>query len=232
MGTTVSSTAGFRPPSTPSNAATAANGTAASVAPRPGPYSDRVLREPHVPVALPCSHPSGAMGEGIFSPGGRPMPLSPVASYNTAAPHQSLLLAHHDPQTRDPHFSAVHPTNSSSGITPHQQEQRGVSQLQHAVTAVTSGGPVNQTLAHRSPSGGVMQGTSHVPVPLNPTGNGILIGNQGALEKRGPVEFNHAISYVNKIKVSSPFPSRQRFFLSSRTRTHTPSNVHIHTSQI
>jgi histone deacetylase complex regulatory component SIN3 len=25
------------------------------------------------------------------------------------------------------------------------------------------------------------------------------------MEKRGPVEFNHAISYVNKIKVSSSF---------------------------
>lgn len=24
------------------------------------------------------------------------------------------------------------------------------------------------------------------------------------MEKRGPVEFNHAISYVNKIKVSAP----------------------------
>jgi paired amphipathic helix protein Sin3a len=26
----------------------------------------------------------------------------------------------------------------------------------------------------------------------------------GGLEKRGPVEFNHAISYVNKIKVCAP----------------------------
>ena len=26
-------------------------------------------------------------------------------------------------------------------------------------------------------------------------------GNQANLERRGPVEFNHAISYVNKIKV-------------------------------
>ena len=221
MGTTVSSTAGFRPPSTPSNAATAVNGTAASAAPRSGPYSDRMPREPHLPAAHPYSHPSGAMGEGIFSPSGRPMPLSAVASYNTAAPHQSLVLVHHDPQTRDSHLSVAHSTNSSSGITPHQQEQRGVSQLQHAVTAVTSGGPVNQTLAHRSPSGGVMQGTSHVSVPLNPTGTSVLITNQGALEKRGPVEFNHAISYVNKIKVSLSFPfpstfSSQSLSLSSQ----------------
>jgi paired amphipathic helix protein Sin3a len=34
--------------------------------------------------------------------------------------------------------------------------------------------------------------------------NGVQAGGAGA-EKRGPVEFNHAISYVNKIKVSLPF---------------------------
>jgi paired amphipathic helix protein Sin3a len=34
--------------------------------------------------------------------------------------------------------------------------------------------------------------------------NGVAQGVQGGVgaEKRGPVEFNHAISYVNKIKVS------------------------------
>lgn len=31
---------------------------------------------------------------------------------------------------------------------------------------------------------------------------GMLQGGQADLNKRGPVEFNHAISYVNKIKVS------------------------------
>lgn len=30
---------------------------------------------------------------------------------------------------------------------------------------------------------------------------GLLSGGHGDLNKRGPVEFNHAISYVNKIKV-------------------------------
>lgn len=30
----------------------------------------------------------------------------------------------------------------------------------------------------------------------------MLQGSQTDLNKRGPVEFNHAISYVNKIKVS------------------------------
>jgi paired amphipathic helix protein Sin3a len=31
---------------------------------------------------------------------------------------------------------------------------------------------------------------------------GSMNGGGAQLEKRGPVEFNHAISYVNKIKVS------------------------------
>lgn len=54
--------------------------------------------------------------------------------------------------------------------------------------------------------------TSHPPVPRNahtPTPaaahalNGTSAQAQANLEKRGPVEFNHAISYVNKIKVSN-----------------------------
>lgn len=53
--------------------------------------------------------------------------------------------------------------------------------------------------------------TSHPPVPRNaltPTPaavqalNGAAAQSQANMEKRGPVEFNHAISYVNKIKVS------------------------------
>jgi paired amphipathic helix protein Sin3a len=35
---------------------------------------------------------------------------------------------------------------------------------------------------------------------LTPTPGGVN-GQQPGMEKRGPVEFNHAISYVNKIKV-------------------------------
>lgn len=39
--------------------------------------------------------------------------------------------------------------------------------------------------------------------PIAVNGNA---GNQANLERRGPVEFNHAISYVNKIKVSGHVP--------------------------
>lgn len=67
-----------------------------------------------------------------------------------------------------------------------QQESQGVSQLHEAaVSAATAMSPLPE-------SAGVLAGGL----------SGILAGQQGGLgmEKRGPVEFNHAISYVNKIK--------------------------------
>jgi paired amphipathic helix protein Sin3a len=69
----------------------------------------------------------------------------------------------------------------------HQQEQRGVSQLQNAVATAT-GHPVPRNASTPTPGGqaGSMNGAG---------------SQQPGLEKRGPVEFNHAISYVNKIKV-------------------------------
>lgn len=45
---------------------------------------------------------------------------------------------------------------------------------------------------------------AHTPIPTTGPGavNGNAAANQANMERRGPVEFNHAISYVNKIKVS------------------------------
>lgn len=89
----------------------------------------------------------------------------------------------------------------------HQAEQRGVTQLQNAVSAATAGAAARQAMM--SPSGG-----SATPLPgqdVNGVGpDGQLL--QPGMEKRGPVEFNHAISYVNKIKVradsTSPLSDR------------------------
>jgi paired amphipathic helix protein Sin3a len=65
----------------------------------------------------------------------------------------------------------------------HQQQQRGVSQLTNAVA--TLGHPIRN---------------AQTPTPGSQANiNGA--GAQAGGEKRGPVEFNHAISYVNKIKV-------------------------------
>lgn len=66
----------------------------------------------------------------------------------------------------------------------HQQQQRGVSQLTNAVAVASTLGHPPRNAQTPTPQSGV---------------NGA--GAQPGLEKRGPVEFNHAISYVNKIKV-------------------------------
>jgi histone deacetylase complex regulatory component SIN3 len=50
---------------------------------------------------------------------------------------------------------------------------------------------------------------AHTPTPGAQTAmNG---GQQPGMEKRGPVEFNHAISYVNKIKVRLGIHSKLLF---------------------
>jgi paired amphipathic helix protein Sin3a len=87
--------------------------------------------------------------------------------------------------------------SAASAAALHQQEQRGVAQLQNAaaVTAAAGRGSILQ------PSTGTATG----PGPMNNLagiGSNVLQGTQADLNKRGPVEFNHAISYVNKIKVS------------------------------
>lgn len=80
----------------------------------------------------------------------------------------------------------------------HQQEQRGVSHLSHAVSAAAINGAASRhMLARVSPTGESTESQNQA---------GIIAGPGASLtpgpEKRGPVEFNHAIGYVNKIKVN------------------------------
>ena len=75
----------------------------------------------------------------------------------------------------------------------HQQEQRGVSSLSSAVNVA----------ADSSDRLAAMHNSAANQPTLAQAQNGISaasVGQQLSLEKRGPVEFNHAISYVNKIK--------------------------------
>jgi paired amphipathic helix protein Sin3a len=77
----------------------------------------------------------------------------------------------------------------------HQQEQQGVSQLQSAASVAASQQGRLSAMQHGVSAGGLgsagLNGGPSVPT----------VGQQLNMEKRGPVEFNHAISYVNKIKV-------------------------------
>ncbi|KAL8919161.1 MAG: hypothetical protein Q9208_006921 [Pyrenodesmia sp. 3 TL-2023] len=79
----------------------------------------------------------------------------------------------------------------------HQQDQRGVSHLTHAVSAVaTNGTPSGHALAQMSPTGDSVVSPNQAGSTHGAPGPSLTPGP----EKRGPVEFNHAIGYVNKIK--------------------------------
>ncbi|EMC95117.1 hypothetical protein BAUCODRAFT_35108 [Baudoinia panamericana UAMH 10762] len=83
------------------------------------------------------------------------------------------------------HLSPLEAARQQEAI--HAQEQRGVSSLQNAVSAATGAGGLRAGMSPRA-----------TPLPGQVT-DGQLDGTAG-MEKRPPVEFNHAISYVNKIK--------------------------------
>ena len=96
----------------------------------------------------------------------------------------------------------------------HQQEQRGVSQLQNAVSAATNGNVGRPTsMMQISPNSGQSAQLAQS------AGQAGLPGQQDM--KRGPVEFNHAISYVNKIKVSQPHANNSKFCHSTGILTRT-----------
>ena len=86
--------------------------------------------------------------------------------------------------------------DASNAALVHQQEQRGVSQLQNAISAATTGNAGRPT--------SIMQVSPGLGQPASLAQSGSMAGIPGPQGdmKRGPVEFNHAISYVNKIKVS------------------------------
>ncbi|KAJ6009995.1 hypothetical protein N7522_005011 [Penicillium canescens] len=85
----------------------------------------------------------------------------------------------------------------AASVMSHQQDHRGVAQLQGAASAASAG------LGRSSLLGVSAAGQNNsLTQPMNSlagVGTGMLQGAQD-LNKRGPVEFNHAISYVNKIK--------------------------------
>ncbi|KAJ5622491.1 hypothetical protein N7528_005723 [Penicillium herquei] len=78
----------------------------------------------------------------------------------------------------------------------HQQDHRGVAQLQGAASAASGlGRPSLLQVSGAAQSAGLTQ-----PMSSLAGVGGMLQGGHADLNKRGPVEFNHAISYVNKIK--------------------------------
>ncbi|ESZ98162.1 hypothetical protein SBOR_1465 [Sclerotinia borealis F-4128] len=103
---------------------------------------------------------------------------SPEAVFSP--PHQSVAVPYGHNQAPIGSYDA----QAAAAAAAHQQQQRGVSQLTNAVSA-TLGQPPRST---------------QTPTPGGGSGSMNGSGAQPGMEKRGPVEFNHAISYVNKIK--------------------------------
>jgi paired amphipathic helix protein Sin3a len=124
----------------------------------------------------------------------RPSWPQPQRQFSPVARSTNMSAYGQQPQALARENSFDH--DASNAALVHQQEQRGVSQLQNAVSAATTGNAGRPTsMMQISPGLGQ-------PASLAQSG-GLpgLPGQQGDM-KRGPVEFNHAISYVNKIKVS------------------------------
>ncbi|KAF2435797.1 hypothetical protein EJ08DRAFT_645479 [Tothia fuscella] len=163
-----------------------------------------------MPDARPLSPPRGAVmngGHGIDSAffdatnrmtwqhqppvSNRDVAFSPEARGN-------IYSAQGGPTSHPPLSPEAHREQQAAAAI-HQQEQRGVSQLQNAAAAASAGALSTRNGLLSSPAASV-----------NPLQGGLINGmspaamqqamENGGLEKRGPVEFNHAISYVNKIK--------------------------------
>ena len=170
-------------------------GTTVSSLPAPRPPS------PRGPPA-----PSVGGGDGQYDAGNRgasggwPQQQTEASAGVAMSPNNRVigsLFAPHVQNQQSPMETREQQLAANTAALTHQQEQRGVSQLQNAVSAATSGSLAGPGIQRLSPSGRAVTPQPHIMNGLGPD------GQPGAgLEKRGPVEFNHAISYVNKIKVS------------------------------
>ncbi|KAL2015593.1 hypothetical protein VTK56DRAFT_5189 [Thermocarpiscus australiensis] len=124
-----------------------------------------------------AAQPAAASSQGILNPRpGWQQPLphsveSPETAYSVPA------------QSGPPGFPGPSHSVPYEGTSPIQQR---------SVPAAQNGPSVSHAPAPR---------TAHTPTPApGPASSSSGTAQQANLEKRGPVEFNHAISYVNKIK--------------------------------
>ena len=129
--------------------------------------------------------------EGAFSPNARAVA---VTGYGQHTPSR---------QGPVPYGPRDGEMQSADAATLAHQEQRGVSQLSNAVNVAVDNqagrAPLMQTAAADGNTGMLGRPIGGV----NGAGIALPGSTQAGVEKRGPIEFNHAINYVNKIKVLS-----------------------------
>lgn len=134
------------------------------------------------PLSRLGDHEGARPSNGTYTPqpGGQSaqMMFSPSGRpLGPAAPAQQQHLSPHEAARQQEEQRAIH-----------QQEQRGLNSLQTAVSTAAGGASLRAGISPRA-----------TPMPGQVAAD-LAAGGAGE-EKRGPVEFNHAISYVNKIKV-------------------------------
>lgn len=146
------------------------------------------------PHTIRVTTPSGTMTQSLQS-------RAPATTFDGQTPGQASLARQDtvdsgprwgqqiSPDARSGRPSGLEPGGSVQDQEPvaHQQEQRGVSQLQSAASASATAGARAALAGSPGPGGNY---------PSNTMGSVFAEG-----KRSGPVEFNHAISYVNKIKV-------------------------------
>lgn len=145
---------------------------------RPMPQPPRSHPEPRAQEGLRPSNGTytpqpGQTGPIVYSPSARPVVPGGVSQ----APVR---------------LSSMEAARQQEQQSMQEQQQRGVNSLQNAVSAAAGGPGLRAGISPRS-----------TPMPHQQEANMLVEGppGQAGAEKRGPVEFNHAISYVNKIKV-------------------------------
>ena len=151
--------------------------------------------------------PVSSQQEGAVEPPFSPSRLGQSSVYV----HQAMPRSTHLPPyvAREDELSAA-----DVAIVAHQQEQRGVSQLQSAVNVAAENTSARLSTLQSSPNDGPPPTLGQAVASLNGVSLGMPTGSQSSIEKRGPVEFNHAISYVNKIKVRVNLPPNLRFHVN------------------
>ncbi|KAK3393589.1 hypothetical protein B0H63DRAFT_406819 [Podospora didyma] len=139
------------------------------------------------PTQLEVAPPPTSAGSGPQQP-------PPPQQYMSSRPAGSWTALQHSVESPEATFS-VPAQNGPPGFPGSSQSAfDGTSPVQQRAVpaAVQNGAAVNHAPAPRN---------AHTPTPsaAPPNANGSA-AQQASMEKRGPVEFNHAISYVNKIK--------------------------------
>lgn len=103
------------------------------------------------------------------------------------------------PTSHAPHSPESYREQQAQSAAIHQQEQRNVAHLQNAASQASAGVLPGRGLLS-SPGDGITPLQAHLMNGASPGAQQAMVNGD---QKRGPVEFNHAISYVNKIKVCS-----------------------------